>query len=217
MRTRVKICCIASTTEAQLAVTAGADALGLVSDMLVGSGVVDDALIRHIATASPPPVSRFLLTRCLEPQGIVDHVRQTGVDTVQIVDHVEPSVHRAVREALPGLRIVQVVHVTGPEALDRAKTYGRSAHAVLLDSGSPGADFEELGGTGRTHDWRISAQIVQSCDAPVWLAGGLNPANITEAIHTVRPFGVDLCSGVRTDGRLDPDKLTAFVAAVEAA
>ena len=217
MRTRIKICCIASTDEARHAINCGADALGLVSDMQTGSGIMDDAKIAHIAAHTPPPVARFLLTRRLDAPGITDHVRRTGVDTVQIVDHVAPDVHTALRSALPGVRIVQVVHVTGPEAIDTARLLGRTAHALLLDSGTPGADFDALGGTGQTHDWALSARIVQSADVPVWLAGGLNPTNVHEAIRTVRPFGVDLCSGVRTDGRLDDIKLAAFMASVESA
>lgn len=216
MRTRVKICCISSASEAELAIAAGADALGLVSDMPSGPGVVSDALIQAIAATVPPPLATFLLTRRLDLAGIVAHCRVAGCNTVQIVDHVDPAVLVGVRSALPWLRVVQVVHVTGPESVQLAATYGRVAHAVLLDSGRPGADFLELGGTGRTHDWDLSARIVAETPVPVWLAGGLNPGNVADAIATVKPFGVDLCSGVRTDGHLDPAKLEAFMAAVHA-
>ncbi|MFT4624086.1 MAG: phosphoribosylanthranilate isomerase [Myxococcota bacterium] len=217
MRTRVKICCIASVAEASVAIRAGADALGLVSDMPSGSGIVDDAVIRRVVRQVPPPIARFLLTQQLDAAGIVNHVRRTGADTVQIVDHVDPAVHAALRSAAPEVRIVQVVHVTGPEAVAIAERYAVSAHAILLDSGQPGAEFRELGGTGRTHDWQISRAIVDAVPLPVWLAGGLDPANVGEAIRTVRPFGVDLCSGVRTEGALDGAKLAAFIAAVAAA
>lgn len=214
MRTRVKICCISSVGEAQTAIEAGADALGLVSDMPSGPGVVSDVLIQSIAARVPPPLATFLLTRRLDLQGVVAHCRTAGCNTVQIVDHVDPAVLVGVRSALPWLRVVQVVHVTGPESIELARDYGRVAHAVLLDSGTPGADFQELGGTGRTHDWELSARIVRETPVPVWLAGGLKPGNVAEAIRTVRPFGVDLCSGVREAGHLDANKLTAFMWAV---
>jgi phosphoribosylanthranilate isomerase len=87
-------------------------------------------------------------------------------------------------------------------------------HAFLLDSGRPSLPTPEYGGTGRTHDWAVSAEFVRRSPHPVFLAGGLSAANVSEAIRRVRPFGVDLCSGVRTDGHLDPGKLRAFVGAV---
>ncbi|MCB9678734.1 MAG: phosphoribosylanthranilate isomerase [Alphaproteobacteria bacterium] len=213
---RVKICCIASEEELALAVEAGAQAVGLVSDMPSGPGVVDDVLITRLAGLTPPGVSRFLLTSRLDVEGIVAHVRLTGVDVVQICDHVDPAVLSAVRERTSA-RVVAVVHVGDPSSLQYASAAARHAHALLLDSGAPGADFKELGGTGRTHDWDVSALIVAESPVPVWLAGGLNADNVGEAIAKVRPFGVDLCTGVRTGGRLDPQKLRSFVAAVRAA
>ena len=78
---------------------------------------------------------------------------------------------------------------------------------ILLDSGNQKLKIKELGGTGRTHDWTISKKIVETVDVPVFLAGGLNPDNIKEAAEFVKPFGIDLCSGVRTNGKLDEHKL----------
>ena len=88
--------------------------------------------------------------------------------------------------------------------------------AILLDSGNPSLSVKELGGTGRRHDWAISRQIREAVDVPVWLAGGLNPDNAREAIETVQPFALDLCSGIRTgEGYdLDQEKLDRFMAAV---
>lgn len=210
---RIKICCIASEHELALAVRAGAHAVGLVADMPSGPGVIDDTRIRDLAAATPPGVSRFLLTSALDPAGILGHVARTGVDVVQICDHVDPSVLREVRAGTPA-RVVQVVHVAAPEARELARAASEHAHALLLDSGVPGADFKELGGTGRTHDWNVSAAIVADASVPVWLAGGLHAGNVREAIDRVRPFGVDLCTGVRVDGALDPARLHAFVEAV---
>jgi phosphoribosylanthranilate isomerase len=89
--------------------------------------------------------------------------------------------------------------------------------ALLLDSGNQSLPVKELGGTGRTHDWSVSRRIVEAAPVPVYLAGGLTPDNVGEAVRRVRPFGVDVCSGVRSGGRLDEARLAAFAAAVRAA
>ena len=215
--TRIKVCCISSLDEARTAVRLGASAVGLVSAMPSGPGVIPEALIAEIAAAVPPPVATFLLTSRTDVAGVVDQCRRCGVDTVQLCDVVEPGVHRRLREALPGVAIVQVVHVTGEESVAEAVAVGRDVDALLLDSGDRTLPVKELGGTGRTHDWSLSARIVSEAPTPVYLAGGLNPDNVGAAIRTVRPYGVDLCSGVRTDDRLDAAKLKRFVAEVKAA
>jgi len=211
---RVKICCISSVEEAALAVRHGAAALGLVGRMPSGPGVIDDRLIAEIAASTPPPVATFLLTSETEPEAIVDHVRRCGTNTVQIVDAVEPSAYRALRRAVPGVKIVQVIHVTGPESLDQAKASAPAVDALLLDSGRPQARIKELGGTGRVHDWSLSRRIVAEVSRPVFLAGGIRPENAAEAYRQVRPFGIDLCTGVRRDGRLDPERLGGLFAAL---
>lgn len=210
---RVKVCCISSPDEVRMAIQAGADALGLVASMPSGPGILDDARITELAACVPPPISRFLLTERLDVDGIVEHVERTGVDTVQICDHVDPRVLEGVRRR-SGVRVVAVVHAADEGAPAYAQQAALHAHALLLDSGRPGADFKELGGTGRTHDWDVSAAIVAASPIPVWLAGGLRPSNVARAIRHVKPFGVDLCTGIRTDGDLDPLKLDAFMAQV---
>jgi len=216
-RTRIKICCIASLEEAAMAIAAGADALGLVARMPSGPGPIADELIAEIAAAAPPPVATFLLTSETEPEAVVDHVRRCGTNTVQLVDAVPEATYAALRARCPAVRIVQVLHVTGPETLEEARTVAPRVDALLLDSGNPAAAVKELGGTGRVHDWAVSRRIVAEAGRPVFLAGGLRAANVGEAIAAVRPFGVDLCSGVRTDGALDAEKLAAFMDAVGAA
>lgn len=211
---RVKICCIASLDEARLAVRAGASAIGLVAHMPSGPGPISDTRIREIAMSTAPPVSRFLLTSRTEPNAVVDHVRQCAVDTVQLVDAVPETTYTALRHELPAVRIVQVIHVEGDDALDQARTVAVHVDAILLDSGRPSAAVPELGGTGRAHDWSISRAIVDAVPRPVFLAGGLGTHNIAEAVATVRPFGVDLCSSVRTEGHLDSAKLDAFFQAL---
>lgn len=215
MRTRLKVCCVSSVDEARIAVEAGASALGLVAEMPSGPGVIPDDLIREIAAGVPPPVSRFLLTSRTEAAAIVKHARARGVDTVQLVDAVTIETYAEVRAALPYPRIVQVLHVEGEATVEAARRVAPHVHAILLDSGRPSATVRELGGTGRVHDWAISRRVVETASCPVFLAGGLTPTNVAEAIERVRPYGLDLCSGIRTDGRLDGTKLGALVAAIE--
>ena len=214
MRTRVKICCIASQDEARLAIGAGADALGLVAEMPSGPGPIPDERIAEIAAVIPPPVTPFLLTSRTDGAAIAGHALAVGVACIQIVSHVDAREHAQVRRADPRLKIIQVVHVEDEDAVDLARAYAESADALLLDSGSPGADPPLLGGVGRAHDWALSRRIVEAVRAPVFLAGGLNPGNVRDAISRVRPFGVDLCSGLRTEGALDAAKVGAFMAAV---
>jgi phosphoribosylanthranilate isomerase len=215
-RTRIKICCIQSIEEAQLAVEAGADALGLVAAMPSGPGPIPEERIAAIARAVPPPVATFLLTSHRSVGDIVAQHRRCGTTAVQIVDWLtEPSrAYGVLRAALPGVRLVQVVHVRSPVSLAEAAAAAPHVDALLLDSGNPALPVKELGGTGRVHDWSLSRAIRDAADVPVFLAGGLNPENVAAAIAPERPFAVDVCTGVRTEGRLDAGKLHRFVAAV---
>lgn len=211
---RIKICCIGSPEEARLAIRQGANALGLVSAMPSGPGVIADEMIARVAAAIPPGVTPVLLTAEQEARPIIDQQRRLGPRAIQLVDYVEPSVFPELRAALPGIALMQVIHITGPESLADALKAAGYADALLLDSGNPTLAIKELGGTGRTHNWEISREICERSPVPVFLAGGLNPENVAAAIRQVRPYGVDICSGVRTEGRLDPVKLAAFMRAV---
>jgi len=219
MRTRIKICCMSSPGEVRAAAVAGADCIGAVGPMPSGPNQIYDDAARAVIAATPPGVTPFLLTQEFTIEGVVRHVRATRAPVVQLVRHVDPRLHFEIREALPGVKIVQVVHVEDDTALELARGYSLTADALLLDSGTPktGGDVEVLGGTGHTHDWRISRQIVQVVEKPVYLAGGMTQANVADAIALVRPFGIDLCSGVRTAGKLDQKKLTGFFVAVRTA
>jgi len=214
MRIRVKICCIETEDMARQAIAAGASALGLVTAMPSGPGVISDALARRIAGQAPPGVATFLLTAETDPARLVAQVAAAGTNVVQIVDAAAPQAYAALRQALPAVKIVQVIHVEDAGAMAEAAGVAPLVDGLLLDSGRPKATVKELGGTGRVHDWAISQRIVAGVACPVYLAGGLGPGNVAEAIRTVQPFGVDLCSGVRTDGRLDAKKLGALMAAV---
>lgn len=216
-RPRVKVCCIASLEEAWTAIDEGASALGLVSDMPSGPGVIPEDDIARIAAAVPPGVATFLLTSLQDVDGIVAQQRRMRVSTLQICDRLLNGSHRDLRLALPGIRLVQVVHVIDPESVDEALAVETEVDALLLDSGRPDLALKELGGTGRTHDWGISLQIRDAVRVPVFLAGGLTADNVNEAIRRVGPFGLDVCSGVRTGGSLDAGELARFFASVAAA
>ena len=216
-RTRVKICCIANRAEAGLAIDAGADAIGLVAEMPSGPGPITDEAIEHIARTVPPGVDSFLLTSRTSPGSVLEHVLRCRTSVVQLVGTVEDGVYQHVRDHAPGVRMVQVIHVEDERALAEAQRVAPYVDAILLDSGRPSATVPELGGTGRVHDWTVSRAIVSTVSVPVFLAGGLTPANVSEAIQTVQPYGLDLCSGVRTNGALDIEKLKRFMSAVRAA
>jgi len=211
---RIKICCIGSIEEARTAISFGASAIGLVARMPSGQGVITDELIYEIAKTVPPPVATFLLTSETSSSGIVNHHRKVNTNTVQIVDELKKGTYRYIKEKLPGIKIVQVIHVLNEKSIDQALEASEKVDALLLDSGNPNLAVKELGGTGRTHNWAISRKIVEQSKVPVFLAGGLNAKNVREAIELVQPFGVDVCSGVRTDEKLDHKKLEAFFRAV---
>lgn len=214
MRTRIKVCCIASAEEAFAAIEAGADAVGLVAEMPSGPGPISDAEILAISAQVPPPISTFMLTSETKADAIAAHVEATEPTTVQIVSHIDIEESKRLYTLIPHIKRVQVIHVEDMSALDLIPIYAPYVHAFLLDSGRPNAATPEFGGTGRVHNWAISAAFVEASPIPVYLAGGLKPENVTDAIKLVKPFGVDLCSGVRTNGKLDRSRLDAFVSAV---
>ena len=193
-----------------MAIEAGASAVGLVSAMPSGPGPIAEELIAEIAATIPPGVSSFLLTCLQDANSIIEQQRRLRVNTIQICDRLTEGTYQDLREGLPGISLVQVVHVTGPEAVDEAIAVAPHVDAVLLDSGNQSLAIKELGGTGRTHDWTLSRKIRESIEVPLFLAGGLNPANVAAAIREVQPFGVDVCSGLRTNGHLDREKLNQF-------
>ena len=200
-----------------MAIDAGAAAIGLVSSMPSGPGVVDDETIAEIAARVPLGVDSFLLTSRQEPGAIIDQHRHARTSALQLVDALAPGARRELRRDLPGVRLAQVVHVSGPESVDEAREAAETSDAILLDSGNPHLKVKELGGTGRAHDWAISVQIREALDIPVLLAGGLNPENAADAIAAVRPWALDVCSGLRdARSKLIPDRLAAFAEAVHA-
>jgi len=214
MITRVKICCISSDDEARMAIEFGASAIGLVGKMPSGPGPISDELIRSIAKTVPPPIATFMLTSETSVKGIIEHYQRTNTNTIQIVDSLSTGTYIQLKEALPGVKIVQVIHVIDDKSVDEALEISGMVDAILLDSGNPKLKVKELGGTGRVHNWKFSRKIREGSKCPVFLAGGLNPGNVRQAIVEVNPFAVDVCSGVRTNGKLDREKLGRFFAEV---
>ena len=211
MMPRIKICCISSENEAKTAIEFGASAIGLVARMPSGPGPISDELIRQIAETIPPPVATFLLTSETMVRKIIEHHNRTKTNTIQIVDSLLSGTYSQLKTALPCVKIVQVIHVIDERSVDEAIGISAMVDAILLDSGNPKLKIKELGGTGRIHNWKLSRQIRDKSKCPVFLAGGLNPENVRQAIEEVQPFAVDVCSGVRTDGNLDRKKLELFI------
>lgn len=199
---KIKICCIASKEEAHNAISAGADALGLVSAMPSGPGVIDEQTIKEIAESVPEEIKTFLLTCLTDFHEIIAQIKRCGTNTVQLVDDVDINCYKKIKDLFPQVDIVQVLHVTGLETIEKAIKLPQEVDAILLDSGNPNLAVKELGGTGRVHN---------TVNKPVYLAGGLNPDNVLEAINKVKPYGVDICSGIRTNGELDILKLKLYI------
>ena len=217
--TPFKVCCIQSPEEADMAIAAGALAVGLVGAMPNGPGPIDDERIRdvcdHVRARYGDKIWTTLLTSRTCGDAMADHVAETGCNVLQIVDAPQENAYATLRKAHPGLRLIQVIHVEDDRAVEQAQRAAAQVDVILLDSGKPSAPERTLGGTGATHDWSISKRIVNAVSTPVFLAGGLNPDNVTGAIESVRPFGVDICSGIRDRERgyaLSAGKLQAFAA-----
>ncbi len=208
---RIKICCISSLEEARTAIEYGASAIGLVARMPSGPGPIPDELIKEIAAVIPPPVATFLLTSETSADEIIKHHFRTFTNTIQLVDRLKQGTHKQLKEALPQIKIVQVIHVIDETSVKEAVKISEMVDALLLDSGNPDLTIKELGGTGRVHNWKLSRRIREDSGCPVFLAGGLRPGNVREAIDEVHPYGLDVCSGVRTGGKLDNRKLKEFI------
>ncbi len=200
--------------ELDLAVGQGAAAVGFVSHMPSGPGVIPSEKIAELVKATPFPVWSELLTSLTELPELLAQYKRLKPAALQLCQPLKLEVLADLREALPGVTLVHVVHVKDSSSIEEAQTYAPAVDGLLLDTGVTEGPTRELGGTGRTHDWSLDAKIVQKVQVPVFLAGGLTAANVGEAIATVQPFGVDVCSGVRTDDKLDPEKLHSFMAAV---
>jgi phosphoribosylanthranilate isomerase len=212
---KIKICCIISVSEAKMAMRYGASAVGLVGKMPSGPGPIEDELIKSIAITIPPPIATFLLTCETSAEQIISHHKRTFTNTIQLVDELPEKEYAIIKKAIPVIKLVQVIHVIDEGSVEKAIKVSENVDAILLDSGNPKLAVKELGGTGRVHDWKLSRKIKESIKIPLFLAGGLNAGNVRQAIDQVNPYGVDVCSGVRTNGQLDKNKLKAFFEALQ--
>ena len=211
---KVKICCISSIEEARLAVAYGAAAIGLVGRMPSGPGIITDELIHAIAKTVPPPTHTFLLTSETTAEAIIEHHNKVNTTTIQIVDALSGREYHKIREAIPNVQLVQVIHVLDEGSIKEAIEISEFVDAILLDSGNPNLPTKVLGGTGKTHNWDLSKKIREKISLPIFLAGGINKDNIKKAIEHVQPYGIDLCSSVRTNGQLDESKLEELFKAI---
>jgi phosphoribosylanthranilate isomerase len=199
MRTRVKICGITRAQDAALAVELGADAIGLVFHPR-SPRYIEPAAAREIATGIPPFVSVVGLFLDPEPHAVERVLGEVPLQLMQF--HGDESPADCERYGLPYIKAVSMQG--GADAAAYAATYP-GARGVLLDAHGAG----EQGGSGRTFDW---ARIPADLSAPLILAGGLGPDNVYAAIRRVRPYAVDVSSGVEADkGVKDPAKMTAFM------
>ncbi|MFC8532128.1 phosphoribosylanthranilate isomerase [Nocardia sp. NPDC057227] len=214
MTIRAKICGIRSERDLRIAVDAGADAIGFICGVThVSEDALDPDRAAALSRLVPPFVTRVLVTHLEEAAAIIALADQVGVDVIQVHGLVTDETAREVHALARGRKVVRAVHVTGPDAVDAARRAAATCDAVLLDSRTT----DRLGGTGATHDWSISAEIVRTVreiGRPVILAGGLHPGNLAEAIEVVRPDAVDVNSGVETPaGDKDAGSCAAFVRA----
>jgi len=207
---KVKICCISSIEEAKQAIEHGASAIGLVSKMPSGPGIISDEKIKSICNIIPSNISTFLLTSETTASKIIEQHKQFKTDTIQLVDELVNDELQLLKAKLPQTKIIQVIHVLNENAIEEAVSKSKIVDAILLDSGNPNGKIKTLGGTGKSHNWNISKTIRKEINKPLWLAGGLNSDNIEQAINLVQPYGIDLCSGVRINKKLDTVKLENF-------
>lgn len=206
---RVKICGIRDCNDAETAVRAGVDAVGFI----VGTtGIAEDKIdvdsARTIIESLPLFVSRVLVTHLTDETQIADLAVSLRVDTVQIQDFVPPESVVRIRRQLPSCMLIKTVHVvTEAQTFQMMHDFEPVVDMLLLDSRTT----DRLGGTGLVHDWNISEQAVRLARVPVILAGGLTDTNVYDAVSQTRPFGVDVNTGVETDGWKDPSKAQKFV------
>lgn len=211
MPVRVQIAGVSSLDECLAAERAGADALGFT--VRLPTGVHDDlteAKARSIIAALPPFISTVCITYVGTAREAVDLCRYLGVTALQLHGAFPTHELPLIRAALPHLRLIRAVHVTGEPAIAQARSLDRQVDGIILDTFDPATG--RGGATGKTHDWSISRRIVETMRSPVILAGGLTPDNVGDAIRQVAPWGVDVHTGIEdADGSRNLTKLRAFV------
>lgn len=210
----LKICCIQSLDEARLAIREGATHIGLLPESTGGDRAIPEARVLAIAAATRDAAASVMVTQERDVVALCAQHARCGTSAIQLARPLAPEAYAALRAAVGSVSLIQSVHVDGPSAVAVARTLMPHVDVLLLDSGRADGSPAELGNTGRVHDWQISRAIVEASSRPVLLAGGVGPDNVAEALRVVGPAGVDICSGVRTSGHLDEDRLRAVRAAL---
>ncbi len=206
---KVKICGITNMNDALLAAEYGADFLGFIVDIEKSEDSLSRSVARDLIMQVPLEITPVMVTYLNKASDVVELARFVKPMAIQFHADITVGEIGKIRKALPKMKIIKAVHVTGEKAIDEAKKFEDYADYILLDSKSKG----KIGGTGKTHNWNISRKIVEKCKKPVILAGGLNPENVLDAVRIVKPFGVDVNSGVKSSPRKkDADKMERFIA-----
>ncbi len=206
MRTRIKMCGITTPADAAAAVDAGADAVGVVLAESPRRVTLDEAVA--VLADVPPLVARVGVFVDADPAFVREAVARLGLTAAQFHGDETPEACRAV-----GVPVIKAVRVRDPGSVRALTRFAGVAAAMLLDTHVPRIP----GGTGRVFDWDAVARVLPRV-APIVLAGGLDAANVGEAIRVLRPFAVDVSSGIeRSPGIKDPTRMAAFVTAVRAA
>lgn len=209
---RIKICGIKTEADVGIVVKSGADAAGLlVGQIHTSTDFILPSTAARLSGLLPPYITPVIVTHLVDAASILDIVKKTGVNTLQLHGGSPPEEVRKICDALPANgKIIFAVHIIKGEMVPSLQEYYPYIDAVLLDSYN--LTTGQVGGTGQIHDWKLSAQIVRTSSVPVILAGGLNPSNVEEAIRTVKPYGVDANSGLKNaEGGRDPELCKAFV------
>ncbi|QPV63669.1 phosphoribosylanthranilate isomerase [Halosimplex litoreum] len=210
--TRVKVCGVTREADREAVVAAGADAVGVISGVPVDTPrEVDAGTAGDLLAGVPPLVTGVLVTMPDTVEQAVDLATAAEPDAVQVHGGLSPGELGALGRRLHGDLVVAV-----DADADDLRAYAGPADALLVDS----VDADGGGGTGQTHDWERTREVVADLDVPVILAGGLTPDNVAAAVETVRPFGVDVATGVervedgeRVGGEKDSETVRSFVAA----
>jgi phosphoribosylanthranilate isomerase len=206
---RIKICGNRTLRDAEIAVRYGADAIGLiVGTKFFSEDEVSTSNASEIVAALPPFIVSVLVTHLQSGHEILDLYHAVLPTTIQLHNEVNLSVIEELRCKIPHVKLIKAIHIVDSTAIKQALMISNCVDSILLDSRTDG----RIGGTGVTHDWSVSQQIVLQTKVPVILAGGLTPSNVGLAIAKVKPFAVDVNSGVDApNGDKDPQKVLGFI------
>ncbi|MHC1631247.1 MAG: phosphoribosylanthranilate isomerase [Methanotrichaceae archaeon] len=206
--TRVKICGIRNESERDCVVSAGADAIGFVVEIPISRRSISKETARSLIEGLSPFVTSVIVTAPDSVEEAANLARATRADVIQVHDTLGLEDLKELQKRIPQ-KIVAATAVH-PDAEENLQVLADVADAVLLDTFKKG----KLGGTGEVHDWNVSAGLVRDLNVPVILAGGLDSENVAQAVKRVRPYAVDVSSGVETDGKKDCQKVNTFVKGV---